>query len=56
MGPSYPTLVERFYNALWNRFDTTLVPTLLTDDFRFRGSLGEETRGHAGFTSYVERI
>jgi hypothetical protein len=50
------TLIERFYHELWNRFDKTLIPELLTEDFVFRGSLGQEKRGHAEFAEYVDFI
>ncbi len=32
-------LIERFYHEMWNRFDKALIPVLLAEDIRFRGSL-----------------
>ncbi len=49
-------LIERFYHELWNRFDKTLIPLLLTEDLRFRGSLGQSKNGHAEFGEYVDFI
>ena len=46
-------LIRRFYEELWNPFDKRKVPELLTDDVKFRGSLGQETFGHSGFTEYM---
>ncbi len=50
------TLVRRFYDELWNRFDTALVPVLLTEDVTLRGALGRHASGHAGFADYLERV
>jgi malonyl-CoA O-methyltransferase len=49
-------LVERFYYELWNRFDQSLIPELLTEDIRFRGSLGQYKVGHEQFQEYMEFI
>ena len=49
-------LIERFYREMWNRFDKSLIPILLTEDVRFRGSLGQNKIGHAEFADYVDFI
>ncbi len=49
-------LVEQFYSRIWNKHDLTMIPVLLADDFVFRGSLGVEKHGHAGFAEYVEMV
>ena len=49
-------LIERFYHQMWNRFDESLIPDLLTDDIRFRGSLGQWKVGHAEFGEYVDFV
>lgn len=49
-------LIGRFYREMWDRFDETLIPVLLAEDFRFRGSLGNETVGHAQFAEYMRLI
>ena len=49
-------LIEKFYNEMWNRFDKTVVPDILTEDLRFRGSLGQLRSGLAEFGEYVDYI
>ncbi len=34
------SLIERFYHDMWNQFDKSIFPELLTKDLHFRGSLG----------------
>ena len=53
---STESLVRRFYADLWNRWDDTAVDLLLTDDFTFRGSLGDQTRGRDGWRRYREAV
>ena len=48
--------VHRFYEILWNANDRDAVPSVLHDDFTFRGSLGDERRGHNGFLEYVDMV
>ena len=43
--------VQRFYEVLWNAHDLDAIPSILHDDFTFRGSLGDERRGHKGSPS-----
>lgn len=45
-------LVVRFYEELWNRWDDAAVEQVLAEDFRFRGSLGNQTTGRDGWRSY----
>ena len=54
-GPNLE-LVERFYHDLWNPFDKSMLPELLTDDLEFRGSLGQTKRGHAEFADYMDFV
>jgi len=49
-------LIARFYREMWNRFDKSLIPVLLTRDVKFRGSLGQHMNGHAEFAEYVDFI
>lgn len=49
-------LVASFYADIWNRGDLSAIPTLLREDFTFRGSLGAERRGHDGFAAYVATV
>ncbi|HVV09375.1 ester cyclase [Amycolatopsis sp.] len=49
-------LVRRFYADAWNRWDDAAVAELLAPDFVFRGSLGDETRGHDSWRGYRDRV
>lgn len=49
-------LVERFYYEVWNTGDETVAREILDPDFRFRGSLGPERVGLAGFIDYMRAI
>ena len=48
--------VEKFYRVLWDAHDKEAIPELLATNFVFRGSLGEEKRGHDGFAEYVDMV
>lgn len=48
--------VEKFYRELWDAHDKTAIPAVLHEDFTFRGSLGQEKRGHDGFAEYVDMV
>lgn len=56
MPVTIETLVRRFYDDLWNRFDTALIPVLLTEDVTVRGALGRHAAGHAAFADYLELV
>jgi hypothetical protein len=43
-------MVERFYGDLWNNWRLDVADEILTDDIRFRGSLGQTLTG-AGSSS-----
>jgi hypothetical protein len=49
-------LIGRFYHEMWNCFDKALIPVLLTEDIRFRGSLGQNKNGHVEFAEYVDFV
>jgi hypothetical protein len=49
-------LISRFCHEIWNRFDQSLIPELLTEDIHFRGSLGQYKIGYAEFAQYVDFI
>jgi steroid delta-isomerase-like uncharacterized protein len=48
--------VRRFYEELWNEWRFDLAPELLAQDLSFRGSLGSEVHGPAGFVDYARGI
>lgn len=54
--PVHKDQVRRFYEVLWNAHDRAAMPQVLHEDFSFRGSLGQEKRGHAGFAEYVDMV
>lgn len=56
MGESPKALVESFYADVWNRRDRVRAHEIIASDFRFRGSLGPEKRGVAGFLAYVDAV
>ncbi len=43
----------RSCHAGWNKKKFDEIPNVLHEDFLFRGSLGQEKRGHAGFEGYA---
>jgi len=49
-------LIARFYLEMWNRFDKSIFSEILTEDIRFRGSLGQYKNGYAEFGEYVDFI
>jgi steroid delta-isomerase-like uncharacterized protein len=49
-------LVRQFYVDAWNRWDDTVVDELLAEDFRFRGSLGDEVLGRDGWRRYRDMV
>ena len=48
--------VRKFYEVLWDAHDKDAIPNVLHENFTFRGSLGQEKRGHAGFAEYVDMV
>lgn len=49
-------LVRRFYEDAQNRWDDSVVDELLAEQFRFRGSLGDEGHGREGWRVYRDRV
>ena len=45
---------RKFYEVIWYVYDQNAIPSVLHENFTFRGSLGLEKRGNAGFAEYVE--
>ncbi|OIQ69030.1 aklanonic acid methyl ester cyclase AcmA [mine drainage metagenome] len=48
--------VRKFYDAIWNNNEKSIIPELLSEDFVFRGSLGLVQRGHKGFAIYMDFV
>jgi len=53
---SIPKLVEDFYQRIWNDGNLDAATELLTPQFSFRGSLGNEMRGREAFKKYVRTV
>lgn len=49
-------LVHRFYDDLWNAWDDDAVAGVLHPDLRFRGSLGQESRGLDQWRGYRDGV
>lgn len=49
-------LVRKFYEVLWDAHDKEAIPSVLHENFTFRGSLGQEKQGHNGFAEYVDMV
>lgn len=45
--------VRKFYEAIGNSIDQTVIPEMLDEQFSFRGSLGLVKRGRYGFSAYM---
>jgi predicted ester cyclase len=54
--PSVADLVHRFHDDLWNAWDDAAVSEVLHPDLRFRGSLGQETRGLDAWRAYRDDV
>ena len=48
--------VRKFYEVLWDAHDKKAMPLILHENFSFRGSLGQDKRGHKGFAEYVDMV
>ena len=53
---NHQAIIRAFYEGIWNKHDKSQIPELLHEDFSFRGSLGQERHGHAGFAAYVDFV
>ncbi len=48
--------VRKFYQVVWNGRDLDAIPSVLHENCTFRGSLGDEKRGHQGFAEYLDMV
>lgn len=51
-----PILVSSFYDRVWNQGDRSALDDLVTDDFRFQGSLGPAIEGRDAFWQVVTMV
>ncbi len=49
-------LVADFYDRAWNRWDDRIVEEIMSPDFAFRGSLGNEVQGRDGWREYRDVV
>jgi steroid delta-isomerase-like uncharacterized protein len=49
-------VVRRFYDHLWNTFDTSITEEIIAPDVVFRGTLHDATHDREGFKDYVREI
>src|SRR5215471_2820545 len=55
-GQENKSLVCRYYEALWNRWDLSLADELIGEGITFRGSLGVTVQGREGFLDYMRAV
>jgi steroid delta-isomerase-like uncharacterized protein len=53
---STPKSIAAFYERIWNARELGAAAELLTEDFAFRGSLGDELTGRDAFGAYVRAL
>ncbi len=49
-------LIEAWYHRMWNRWDKSAIAEICDAGIVFRGSLGQEKRGHAGIAEYMDFV
>ena len=49
-------LIERFYNEMWNEWNLAVADEIISDNVRFRGSLGSTLEGLENFKGYMETV
>jgi predicted ester cyclase len=50
------SLVRRYYEEMWNRWDLSLADELIGEGLAFRGSLGVAVQGRGGFKEYMRAV
>ena len=48
--------VRKFYEVIWNSHNKVAIPDVLHENITFRGSLGQEKKGHIGFEEYLDYV
>lgn len=54
--PRNKSIVRRYYEDLWNKWDLSRIEDLIAEDILFRGSLGVSVTGREGFKDYVHMV
>jgi hypothetical protein len=47
---------RKFYGVIWNRRDHSIIPEVLHEDLKFRGSFGDRDTRRAGFAGYPDAV
>lgn len=50
------SLVDTFFNVMWNRWDDATMREILDPAIDFRGSIGLQVNGHDAFAGYMQII
>ena len=50
------SLVRRYYEEMWNRWDFALADELVAEGVAFRGSLGQSVQSRDGFKEYMRAV
>src|SRR5258708_25611993 len=50
------SLVRRYYEEMWDRWDLSLADELIGEELTVRGSLGVAVRGRDGFRDYMRAV
>lgn len=56
MTEQYKNIIRRYYEEIWNKANTSLIPELVHENVAFKGSLGTNQRGHRGLAVYMDFI
>jgi predicted ester cyclase len=48
--------VRKFYVVIWNAHYKSAIPDIIDEQFEFRGSSGQEKKGHEGFVEYLDMV
>ena len=49
-------VIERFYDEVWNEWDLAVADEIVSENVRFRGSLGSTLEGLEAFKDYVRTV
>jgi steroid delta-isomerase-like uncharacterized protein len=49
-------IIRRYYEELWNRWDSAAADKILAPEVKFRGSLGVRVIGIEGFRDYMQLV
>jgi SnoaL-like polyketide cyclase len=56
VGETHRAVIERFYDEVWNEWDLAVADEIVSENVRFRGSLGSTLEGLEAFKDYVRTV